>query len=134
MPEHEPARGWLEGRLDDADGAVALAWPSVYGFVRLITSRRIFGSDALPVAGSWQVASGYLAQPGIRVVVAGNRHLAIASELAATPGLRSEDVPDVELASLAIEHGLVLATHDHGFGRFRGLRFFDPITEVTGSK
>lgn len=29
---------------------------------------------------------------------------------------------DVELAALAIEHGLVLASHDSGFRRFPGLR------------
>ena len=50
-----------------------------------------------------------------------------AAELAATPGLRSDDVPDIELAALAIEHGLVLASHDHGFRRFTGLRTIVPI-------
>jgi predicted nucleic acid-binding protein len=35
---------------------------------------------------------------------------------------------DVEIAALAIEHGLVLATHDHGFGRFKALRWLDPLT------
>jgi hypothetical protein len=32
-----------------------------------------------------------------------------------------------EIAALAIEHGLVLATHDHGFRRFTQLRVFDPL-------
>lgn len=57
----------------------------------------------------------------------GQNHQAIAAELAATPGLRSDDVPDLELAALAIEHGLVLASHDHGFRRFASLRSFDPL-------
>ena len=52
----------------------------------------------------------------------------IAAELAQTPGLRSDDVPDIEIAALAIEHGLVLASHDHGFRRFSGLRVVDPLT------
>ena len=34
---------------------------------------------------------------------------------------------DVELAALAIEHGLVLASHDSGFRRFDGLRTVDPL-------
>jgi predicted nucleic acid-binding protein len=54
--------------------------------------------------------------------------MAIAAELAATPGLRSDDVPDIEIAALAIEHGLVLASHDHGFRRFSRLRVIDPMT------
>lgn len=70
----------------------------------------------------------YLAQPSVRVVTPGAGHRAIAADLAATPGLRSDEVPDVFLAALAIEHGLVLATHDHGFRRFTGLRVVDPLT------
>lgn len=126
-PEHAAARAWLEARLADADAGVVLCWPVVYAFVRLITSPRVFAEDAVPVAEGWGVASAYLAQPAARVVTPGAGHAAIASELVATPGLRSDDVPDVFLAALAIEHGLALASHDSGFRRFAGLRTFDPI-------
>jgi predicted nucleic acid-binding protein len=81
------------------------------------------------VREGWSVAAAYLEQPAVRVVAAGAGHGAIARELAATPGLRSDDVPDVEVAALAIEHGLVLATHDSGFRRFAGLRVLDPLAE-----
>jgi predicted nucleic acid-binding protein len=57
----------------------------------------------------------------------GAGHAAIAGDLFATPGLSANDTPDVFLASLALERGLILATHDHGFGRFRDLRWFDPL-------
>lgn len=127
-PEHERARGWLQGELSDSDGAVALCWPVVYAFVRLITSPRVFGGSAVPVSRGWATAASYLAQPAVRIVAPGPGHAAIAAELAATPGLRSDDVPDLELAALAIEHGLVLASHDHGFRRFPGLRTTDPIS------
>lgn len=127
-PEHPRARSWLESRLAEGDGTVALCWPVVYAFVRLITSTRVFGANALTVRNAWASAAAYLDQPAIRVVTAGTRHPEIAAGLAETPGLRSEDVPDVELAALAIEHGLVLATHDHGFRRFAGLRVLDPLT------
>lgn len=126
-PEHERARAWLTAQLDDDAGGVVLCWPAVYAFVRLATSARVFGEHALTVATAWSTAEALLAQPAVRLVVAGDAHRAIAAELAATPGLRSEDVPDVELAALAIEHGLVLASHDSGFRRFAGLRFLDPL-------
>jgi predicted nucleic acid-binding protein len=48
--------------------------------------------------------------------------------LSETPGLRSDDVPDIEIAALAIEHGLVLASHDHGFRRLVRLRTVDPLS------
>lgn len=127
-PEHDRARGWLEERFAEGEGTVALCWPVVYAFLRLITSARVFGQHAVTVRDGWAVAAAYLEQPAVRLVTAGAGHRAIAAELVQTPGLRSDDVPDVEIAALAIEHGLVLASHDHGFRRFSGLRVVDPVT------
>jgi uncharacterized protein len=126
-PEHARTRAWLEERLAEGEGPVALCWPVLYAFFRLITSHRIFGSHARTVRDGWAVAAAYLEHPATRIVVAGARHATIAAELAATPGMRSDDVADIEIAALAIEHGLVLASHDHGFRRFRRLRFVDPL-------
>lgn len=127
-PEHERARAWLEARLAEGEGTVALCWPVVYAFLRLMTSARVFGRHAVTVEDGWAIAAAYLRQPAVRLLAQGAGHLAIAAELAETPGLRSDDVPDIEIASLAIEHGLVLASHDHGFRRFSRLRVFDPLT------
>ena len=126
-PEHGRARGWLQEQLADGEGTVAFCWPVVYAFVRLITSPRVFGAHAVSVGRGWAAAASYLAQPAARIVTPGSGHEAIAADLAVTPGLRSDDVPDLELAALAIEHGLVLASHDHGFRRFTGLRTIDPF-------
>lgn len=126
-PEHRRTRDWLEERLAAAEGSIALCWPVVYAFLRLVTSPRVFGAHALPVERAWATAAAYLSHPSIRVVTPGPGHASIAAELAATPGLRSEDVPDLEIAALAIEHGLVLATRDRGFRRFAHLRVLDPL-------
>ena len=126
-PEHDRARAWLEERLAEGEGTVALCWPVVYAFLRLVTSARVFGRHAVTVREAWAVAAAYLRQPVVRVVAPGAGHAAIAAELAETPGLRSDDVPDIEIAALAIEHGLVLASHDHGFRRFSRLRVVDPL-------
>lgn len=127
-PEHPRARAWLEERLSSEEGTLAFCWPVLYAFLRLITSPRVFGPHALAVSRGWAAVDAYLQQPAARLVVPGAGHAAIAAELAATPGLRSEDVPDVEIAALAIEHGLALASHDHGFRRFTSLRVLDPLT------
>jgi uncharacterized protein len=128
-PHHSRARAWLHERSLASEGTFALCWPVIYAFLRLITSPRVFGPHAVTVQDGWATAAALIDQPAARLVVAGAGHAAIAAELAATPGLRSEDVPDVEIAALAIEHGLVLASHDHGFRRFSGLRVVDPLTE-----
>jgi toxin-antitoxin system PIN domain toxin len=128
-PEHARARAWLQERFASAEGTLVLCWPVVYAFVRLITSSRVFGPHAVTVRDGWATAAAYLEQPAARLVAPGAAHAAIAAELAATPGLRSEDVPDIEIAALAIEHGLVLASHDRGFRRFSGLRVTDPLAD-----
>lgn len=125
--EHVAARSWLEARLANGDEGVVLCWPVLYAFLRLSTSARVLGEHALGIRASWSAVEDYLRQPHVRVVGAGPLHQSIAGELAKTPGLRSDDVPDVELAALAIEHGLVLATHDSGFRRFAALRTIDPL-------
>lgn len=47
-----------------------------------------------------------------------------AARARAEGGLVANDVPDARLAALAVEHGLRLATTDHGFPR---LEWFDPL-------
>jgi hypothetical protein len=76
---------------------------------------------------AWAAADAYRRQATARIVEAGDAHHTIAAELISTPGLAADDVPDVQLAALAIEHGLTLCTHDHSFARFGGLRWIDPL-------
>jgi toxin-antitoxin system PIN domain toxin len=127
MDEHMAARSWLEARYADPGELVGLCWPTLYAFVRIATSRRIMGDDAAPLPAAWEAATAFLDQDNTRLVEAGPAHASIAEQLIATPGLSSNDVPDVQLAALAIEHGLTLVSHDHGFARFGRLAWIDPL-------
>lgn len=126
-PEHARAHRWLTGQLRGA--GVVMCWPVLYALQRLITNVRVAGPSALSVQDGWEVVAAYVAQPAVIIVAEGTGHAAVAAELSSTPGLRSDDVPDIEIAALAIEHGLVLATHDRGFRRFSHLRVIDPLAE-----
>ena len=128
MPEHTTARRWLTDVFEDDDAFVGLAWASLYAFVRLVSNRRIMGDEAVDLSRAWSASEAYRGQPNAVMVDPGPTHAALATELVATPGLVPNDVADVHLAALAIERGLTLATHDHGFGRFRGLRWTDPLS------
>ncbi len=72
-PEHNRARGWLEARFSEGEGTVALCWPVVYAFLRLITSPRVFGRHAVTVTDGWAAAVAYLEQPAVRLVVPATR-------------------------------------------------------------
>lgn len=126
-PEHGSTRAWLDDRLADGDRGAVLCWSVIYAFLRLASSSRALGARAVGLADAWGAMEALARHPHVRIVVPGPRHTSIAAELLKTPGLRSDDVPDVELAALAIEHGVVLASRDSGFRRFAALRTFDPL-------
>ena len=69
----------------------------------------------------------WLDAPGAWVPTPTRNHRRVTGDLIRTGELTSKDTPDIHLAALAISHGLKLATHDAGFGRFAGLRWFDPL-------
>lgn len=127
MEEHQATRAWLTARYEDPSELVGVSWPALYAFVRLVSSHRIMGDDAASLGDAWAAAMAFVGQENARLIEGGTVHASIAAELITTPGLSSNDVPDVQLAALAIEHGLTLCTHDHGFARFRRLAWTDPL-------
>jgi toxin-antitoxin system PIN domain toxin len=129
---HEKTRSWLQGQFEADEVTVGLTWQVLYGFMRLISSRTVAGPDAIDPEGAWRAATAFRQQPNARLVAPGTNHPTIAAELVTVPGLRSNDLPDVQLAATAIEHGLELCSHDHGFARFPGLRWSNPLDGASG--
>jgi uncharacterized protein len=95
-------------------------------FVRLVSNGRIF-RDASGVADAWGQVEQLLAEPSVWVPTATKQHPQVVRELVQSGSFTSKDVPDIQLAALAISHGLKLASHDQGFARSEGLRWIDPL-------
>lgn len=53
--------------------------------------------------------------------------LRIYGEHIRTHEIHGNLIPDAALAALAIEHGVMLASTDTDFARFRGLRWENPL-------
>jgi toxin-antitoxin system PIN domain toxin len=128
-PFHSKAAGWWQGCLSGTE-PVGLAQVVVFGFVRIGTNGRVFRNPmtALEAAGhvrSWQ------AQPVVQILEPRADHLAQVLDLFETLGTAGNLVTDAQLAALALEHAAVLHTADPDFLRFRGLRWFNPITGVS---
>ena len=56
------------------------------------------------------------------------RHREVLGSLLVAAGMQAKLVPDAHLASLAIEHGLILCSTDGDFARFRNLRWQNPLS------
>ena len=124
-PFHRQARRWWDDALSSTE-AVGLCYPSVLGFVRLTTNRRVFVSP-LGVEDALQIATSWLEQPNATLLLPTLRHWTILSTLlrAATGGANL--TTDAHIAAHAVEHGYTLYSNDRDFGRFEGLRWKNPL-------
>ena len=127
-PFHRKAAAWWQGCLSGTE-PVGLAQIVVFGFVRIGTNGRVFRNpmtslEAVEHVRTWQ------AQPVVHILEPRADHVAQVLKLLETLGTAGNLVTDAQLAALALEHGAVLHTADADFLRFRGLRWFNPITGV----
>jgi toxin-antitoxin system PIN domain toxin len=127
-PFHSRAAAWWQ-RCLSGNEPVGLAQVAVFGFVRVGTNPRVFGNPFTPVEAAEHVRS-WQAQPVVQILEPGSDHVANVLKLLETLGTAGNLVTDAQLAAVALEHGAVLHTADADFLRFRGLRWFNPITGV----
>ena len=125
LPQHAAAHAWLDQQLN-ATARVALPWPSLLTFVRLVSNPRIF-QPAEPISDAWRQVEDWLGCGNVWTAQPGERHTEVLSNLLRDTGMKSELVPDAHLAALAIEHGLELCSTDSDFARFSGLRWSNPL-------
>jgi hypothetical protein len=124
-PQHRAARGWLDRRLSET-ATVALPWPSLLAFARLVTNPRIFERPS-SISAAWEQIESWLQCPSVRVPLPTERHREVLGTLLRSAGGRANLIPDAHVAAIAIEHGLIVASTDGDFARFPGLRWENPL-------
>ena len=125
FPEHPRAREWWEATINSS-AEVALGSPALFGFLRIATNPRVLTTplsidEATAQVGSW------LSEPNVQFLHPGPRHLEIAFKLLREVGTAGNLATDAQLAALAIEHDADLCSNDTDFGRFRDLRWMNPL-------
>lgn len=123
-PFHETAREWWDGAV--SAGEAALCWPSVVGFLRLSTNRRVL-VNPLPVAKATQIVDTWLSRPDVHLLSATPAHWSILARLLRATQVGGNLATDAHLAAYAIEHGCTLCSNDSDFARFPGLRWRNPV-------
>lgn len=122
--EFEIARSLVE-RLGAGPDLIYLFWPTIMGFLRIVTHAGILARPLTP-AGAEESVTRLLGRP----------HVQTPSETAAfwelyrstAGGPRGNDVPDAHLASLMRAHGVAtIYTRDRDFRRYDGIEVRDPF-------
>lgn len=124
--QHTRAAAWLE-QLLNGDEPVGLPWAVSVGFVRLITNHRVFSSP-LPVERALDIVDGWYSRRIVNPISPGEGHWRVLRALLLECGAGGNLTSDAHLAALCIERGATLHSADSDFGRFQGLRWFNPLT------
>jgi toxin-antitoxin system PIN domain toxin len=122
---HARSRAWWDEALSSPD-IIGLCYPSILGFVRLVTNRRIFESP-LSVAEALSYVEAWVGQPSTTIVVPTPRHWPLLASLLTSAGVAANLTTDAHIAALAIEQGYTVYSNDSDFGRFPGLRWENPL-------
>lgn len=122
---HRPARDLVE-RLAAGPEIVYLFWPTLLGYLRLVTHPAILPRPLSPVVVMDNVES-LLERAHVRI---GGELEGFWQRFRDTAGttVRGRDVPDAHLATLMRQYDVRrIYTRDQGFRRFEGIEVVDPF-------
>lgn len=126
-PEHRVYSTWLN-QVRAIGEDLLLPATVLTGFLRIVTNPRVVEqppSTAEAMSFVATLRSGAGARDVTDEAAVWRRFEAL---IAGDEQIRGNLVPDAFLAAIALSHGATVATHDRGFARFPGLRWFDPAT------
>lgn len=123
-PHHDLVWDWFTAILDGDEPFTVpdSVWAS---FIRLATSRRIFGVPT-PIGDAFAFLRTVRTQPQFTPIVPTDRHLALFEALCADHDAHGDLAADAYVAALATEHGCAVASLDRDFARFESLRWLRP--------
>jgi toxin-antitoxin system PIN domain toxin len=124
-PVHGVARALLD-RLAAGPEIVVLFWPTLLGYLRLVTHPAILPRPLTPRAAVRNVES-LIGRPHVRTPGEDEGFWARYRE-SGGDAARGDDVPDTHLAALMRQHGVrIIYSRDRGFRRFDGIEAQDPF-------
>lgn len=124
-PIHDRAED-LVRRLAAGPELVYLFWPTLLGYLRLVTHPAILEQPLAPAVAMRNVEA-LLDQPHVRSPGEADGFWQVFRPTAGERA-RGNDVPDAHLAALMRQHGVrVIYTRDRDFRRFDGIEARDPF-------
>lgn len=126
LPQHGPARRFWEQTLN-GDEPVGLTHVVIFGFLRIVTNRRIF-SPPLAVEAAVAIVEEWLSLPVVRLLNPSRQELAIALDLLRRQGTAANLTTDAQIAAAALSQDATVVSNDADFKRFAGLRVRSPVS------
>jgi len=123
-PRHGELRPWLESFVF-SDSSFGISELVLSGFLRIVTHPRVFDPPT-PLDDALSFVETLRDMPNAVILAPGPRHWAIFTRLCRESDAHGNLIPDAYLAAVAIESGSEWVSTDHGFGRFKGLRWTAP--------
>ncbi len=105
---------------------VGLCAPTVLGFVRLVTSRRVL-STPLATDRALALVDTWLDRPVTRYLASDERHLRSVLGLLGAAGTAGNLTTAAQIAAHAIAVDGEVHSNDTDFGRFAALRWVNPL-------
>jgi len=124
-PRHDAARSWWDAHLSGTQ-PVCFCWTVLSAFIRIGTNPRVF-ERPLPIDQAVSRVQSWLDQPCARIIRPTDQHWTLFQNMLIKGQASANHVTDAHLATLAIEHGCMLASTDSDFARFPGLKWHNPL-------
>ena len=125
MEQHQRSKEWLD-QMFNGPAPVGLPWPSLLSFLRLVSNPRVFEKPE-SIQQAWVQVEAWLNAPRAWIPYPTERHLKVLAKFIPFTKGKPNLIPDAHLATLAVEHGLILCSADNDFAHFEGLRWENPI-------
>lgn len=117
----------LLNRIAKEGTPLALFWPVLYGFVRVVTHHRAF-TNPTSLETALKAVSVLVSLPNARLLPETERHAEILARVLRESGASGNLVSDAHIVALAVEHGVdEILTFDGDFARFRQVRSRHPF-------
>ena len=124
-PMYQLARSWWEELLG-SDETIGLPWVVSTGFVRLMAHPGFVISPLSPAAAVDHVRDWFQFS-NVAPLDPGYQHLVYFRQCLSVSGSGPNLVPDAHIAALAMECNAVVHSADSDFGRFSGVRWYNPL-------
>ncbi len=126
-PHHDAAAGWLTHTLNGVE-RVGLPWQTIGAFLRISTHPRV-STRPLTAAQAQEFVDAWLDVAAVWIPPATESTALAYAELTRRHHVTGNLVPDAQLAALALEYGVPVASADSDFARFPEVRWLNPLAE-----